>query len=204
MKAKQLKTIIALMCAALCIFLMGCKKEKIDVNSPAEAEPEIIESLLPDVLPLNFTFSGESGAWSTYLTLRPDGSFYGVYHDSALDDTGEDYPQGTVYTCNFNGTFENMKKINDYTYSLTLGEIETLVEPGEEWIAEEIRYIAAEPYGLDGKEFLLYTPVAPVSELSEEFLSWWPNQSFEETPEIILFYSIYNKETEAGFFSVPE
>ena len=48
---------------------------------------------------------------------------------------------------------------------------------GFEEIRDEILYVGAEPLGLEsGTEFVLYLPEKSVSDLSEEFLSWWPGR----------------------------
>jgi len=162
------------------------------------------EDTLPDELPLTFIFSSGAGGWGTSMTLNDDGSFEGLYSDSEMGEMGETYPQGTVYVSEFSGKFGDIKQINDYTYSMTLKEITSKYAEGEEWILEEIRYVVAEPYGVEsGKEFILYTPQTPVEGLSEEFLSWWPNRYLYVEGELTTLscYGIYNKETEYGFFT---
>lgn len=232
-KRNKFKVIIGLMCFVICVgFLSSCGKEKqsetqhessettpeetteTDVTeneSPAEeiteSTQEIMEQeeiLLPGVFPMEFTFSSGAGAWATSMILNADGSFEGIYHDSEMGDSGEDYPNGSVYICAFSGKFDDIKKVNDDTYSMILSGITTQDTEGEEWIEDKIRYVASIPYGLEeGKEFFLYTPETPVEELSEEFLSWWPNNylSGEERPETLSCYGLYNKEMEYGFFT---
>ena len=72
---------------------------------------------------------------------------------------GEGYPHGTIYICKFSGTFDNIRKIDDNTYAMTLNEITTESTESKEWITDGVRYISSEPYGLEsGKEFfVLYT-----------------------------------------------
>ena len=159
---------------------------------------------LPASIPSEFTFSSGAGGWGTFLTLNPDGSFQGSYHDSEMGDSGEGYPNGSVYVCEFQGRFEAITQINETTYSMTLTELTTKTENGKEWIEDEIRYIASEPYGLEaGRTFLLYTPETPVDGLSEEFLSWWPGRyALEgEVPAALDCYGILNQEMGYGFFS---
>ncbi len=150
-------------------------------------------------LPLEFTFSSGAGAWHTTLTVNPDGSFTGIYNDSDAA-IGEDYPNGTKFICEFSGKFKDITKINDYTYSLTLKKLQAKHEEGEEWIEDGIKYIASSPYGIQGgDEFLLYTPQTPVSELSEEFLSWY--NSDQKLKEKLSCYAILNIATNEGFFT---
>lgn len=161
---------------------------------------------LPDVFPLEMTFSSGAGAWRTKITLNRDGSFEGEHYDSDGGDRSEAYPQGTVYICNFSGQFENIQKVDGHTYSMTLGEIKTEKEEGEEWLEGEIRHIVSIPYGLeDGSEFLFYTPNTPLEGISEEFLSWWPDWYYADSEgkraDRLSCYGLYNVEMEYGFFT---
>lgn len=172
---------------------------------PTQQVTEKEEPVVLDIIPLEFIFLSGAGAWSTQLTLHSDGSFDGIYHDSDMGISGEGYPHGSVFICNFSGQFDDIKQINDYSYSMTLKEITTQNQIGEEWIEDDIRYIASSPYGLEqGKEFILYTPETPIDELSEEFLSWWSNRYLlhDKEPLITLScYGLYNQEMGYGFFT---
>ena len=66
-----------------------------------------------------FGFSSGAGAWGTFLDLNDDGTFSGEFHDSNMGETGEGYPYGTVYVCDFSGKFSEPEKINEYTYSIS-------------------------------------------------------------------------------------
>lgn len=228
MKSKKNKVILALMCTALCIgFLSSCAgnqpsgpqpsqqeagsssvKEPIDPpegeKSTAQQDAESKDVSLPDALPKEFVFASGAGAWGTTITLNPDGSFKGSYSDSEMGDSGENYPHGSVYVCEFSGQFDDIKLVDDHTYSMTLGKVTTSKEKDEEWIEDGIRYIASDPYGLeDGKDFLLYTPETPIEGLSEDFLSWWPNRytQSEEPLKTLSCYGIYNQKMGFGFFT---
>ena len=73
----------------LCLFLIsGCAGEN--------AEP-----VLPFEEPVELVFSSGAGAWGTVLELAPDGAFTGSFHDTNMGETGEGYPNGTVYLCSF-------------------------------------------------------------------------------------------------------
>lgn len=196
---------MALVCIIASVgFLTSCGNEKQGKAKPEKKVAEDEKNPIFDVLPLEFVFSSGAGAWQSIITLNSDGSFKGTYSDAEMGSNGEDYPNGTVYTCEFSGKFEEIKQVNDYTYTMTLTEVTTEKKEGEEWIEDQIRYIAAGPYGLEnGKEFLLYTPETPIKELSEEFLNWWPKRYLQEEQalEKLSCYGIYNKETESGFFT---
>ncbi len=173
-----------------------------DNKTEAESEKQA-EGELPFETPLNLVFSSGAGAWGTGISLRPDGFFEGSYDDSDMGDNGEEYPYGTHYTCSFSGQFFNMKQVNEYTYSMTLGELFSEKTPGIQWIEDGVRYVSAEPYGMEGgKEFFLYTPQTPLNQLSEEFLMWWPGQWMnDETQETLSCYGLYNREGGYGFFT---
>ena len=159
----------------------------------------------PTALPIeevtSFYFSSGAGGWGTELKLNPDGSFTGCYHDSDMGDMGDGYPNGTVYICNFSGKFENIKKIDEYSYQMTLTNL-TIEETPDEWIEEGIKYIASGPYGIEGgTNFIFYMPNTPISSLSEEFLSWWPGRyDLSEPKDTLTSYGILNVETQEGFF----
>ena len=160
-----------------------------------------------------FYFSSGAGAWYTSLILNEDGSFTGSYHDSEMGDVGEGYPHGSVYTSEFSGRFTNIEKINSYSYRMTLEYVETEKPAGEEWIEEERRYVASEPYGIaGGEEFILYLPETPAVAVEGPFLTWWPQRygqiddfgNFTGDPDTILScYGIYNVTGGFGFFVYP-
>ena len=156
-----------------------------------------------------FFFLSGAGAWRTIITLNRDGTFTGWYLDSEMGETGEGYPNGSVYICDFSGRFENIKKIDEYSYQMTLTGIQTEKPVGEEWIEDEIRYVASDPHGLNNPdnnqecvEFIFYLPGTPVDQVPEAFLTWWPYRYTQETaPKTTLScYGILNVTTESGFF----
>ncbi|MBQ6553647.1 MAG: copper amine oxidase N-terminal domain-containing protein, partial [Firmicutes bacterium] len=159
-----------------------------------------------DEVPELFEFSSGAGGWSTELKLKKDGSFKGGFHDSEMGSTGEGYPNGTMYICEFDGKFTDIKKNEDGSYSMRLAELKTVKEQDEEWIDEGIKYISSFPYGLEeGKDFVLYTPDTLTKDLSEEFLTWWPGRFDEKADKTKLgCWGIYNKTTEYGFFAYEE
>ena len=172
-------------------------------NDTVEEEEETVS--LPEDLPEIFIFSSGAGAWGSSLTLNPDGTFVGSYHDSEMGEMGDDYPNGTVYQSEFSGQFGTIEKINDWSYALTLTELTTEDEVGAEWIEDGIRFVGSEALGLaGGTEFILYTPEAPTAELTEEFLSWNPDGYIwiEENHETLERYAICNLATEQGFYAM--
>ena len=171
-----------------------------------ETESAILnEAKLPDAFPLEFVFSSGAGAWRTAIVLNQDGSFNGAHLDSDMGDCGDDYPKGTQYICDFSGLFDNIRQIDDHTYSMTLSKIVAEKENGEEWIEDGILNKYSEPYGMeDGTEYLLYTPDTKIAEVPKEFLNWYPGWNFVDEdgnqPDTLSCYGIYNIKMGYGFF----
>lgn len=167
-------------------------------GNTSETQTENDGAELFGTLPDTFWFSSGAGGWSTELHIEADGSFYGLYHDSDMGDTGEGYPNGTQYICNFTGKFTTPQKVNEYTYAATLESLEQERPSGEEYYEDGVRYIASSPYGLDDPgQFMIYLPGTPIADLPEEFISW----AFLGEPEgeTLEFYGIYNVGGEEGF-----
>lgn len=179
------KVAVLLLCTAL---LTGCGQKDKDA--------------LPEDFPMDFVFSSGVGAWATSMTLEQDGAFSGAYYDADMGVCDEDYPNGTVYICDFSGRFSDIQKVDEYSYSLTLAELDSDYEAGKEWIENGTKNISSEPYGMeDGDEFILYLPDTPIDGLDEEFLSWWPGRyALEGQPETLEMYGLYNVKMGYGFF----
>ncbi len=198
------KIISMLLALTLLLCCAACASEKKDdesVQTMTESKTEKTETEL-DFLPLDFYFSSGAGGWGTELTLNPDGTFTGKYHDSEMGSTGEDYPNGSYYICEFSGSFENITKVDEYSYEMTIGKVTVKDEMGKEWIEDGVKYIASYPYGLEDSEtFMLFKPDTPIYDFSEEFLSWWPGRYEEVRGETLGYYSIMNVEQVYGFFT---
>ena len=150
----------------------------------------------------SFYFSSGAGGWGTELVILPDGSFEGSFHDSEMGSTGPEYPKGSLYLSIFKGKFSAPEKVNDYTYSMKLLNIEYENEADTEEIADEMRIIYSKAYGLEGCDtFYIYTPDAPVSALPEEFKSWVFELRENPYKEALGFYGIYGLPGEYGFTS---
>lgn len=178
----------------------GTEKGKDDSKNTG-ASP-VDTSLFSDVSNYEFWFSSGAGGWCTSLTLQPDGTFNGQYYDSEMGDTGEDYPNGSQYQCNFYGKFTEPVQVNAYTYRFRIETIQYSRKPGEEEIINGVRYIYSQPYGLDGTgDIYLYLPEAPVDELPKEYLDW-VQMAMEDTGKDTLgFFGLYNVEEQDGFSS---
>ena len=161
---------------------------------------------LPFETPIEMTFASGVGAWATWITLNPDGTFEGGFHDSDMGDMAEDYPNGTMYYCNFSGSFEKVTRNDIFSYSMQLKDlcVEDVGKEGDAYIDDGVRYVLSTPYGMeDGGEFIFYIPETPVTILDEEFLSWWPGRfGFDDNTHFTLErYGLWNVNTGNGFFS---
>lgn len=58
------------------------------------------------------------GGTGANLALNQDGSIGGEYTSISVE-SGDGY-QTTIYTCSFEGQFEDIRQVNDYTWSMTL------------------------------------------------------------------------------------
>lgn len=190
------------------ITLDECKRDTIptdllNITSRINSEVNagyIGNDILSELNGLSFRFSSGAGAWSTEIEVKDNGAFSGYYHDSEAGATGEGFPNGTRYECNFSGRFVVEDKIDDFTYSLKLEAFSVNGEVDEEKIVDGIKIINADAYGFDNAdEFLLYLPGRNTTDLPEEFLGWVRNGGdvFLTLP----FYGLYNVGGKEGFFS---
>lgn len=165
---------------------------------------ELEENPLTDAGALNFVFSSGAGAWSTQLTLLPDGTFTGRYQDMDMGDMGEENPNGTVYYCDFSGSFFQPGKVDDHFWTMGLEYLSTEKEPGEITYEDGIKYVSTGPNGLEqAQEVWLYLPGAQTKDLPEEFLSWTTSAFAGEVPEKLPFYGLYSVNDQSGFVGYP-
>ncbi len=163
------------------------------------------EAVLPSDFPVTLSFSSGAGAWADSLVLYPDGSFEGFYHDwdgmGVIDGVEV---QGVYYLCSYSGTFTDIAKIDDHTWSLTLEEISYDDPLGETWIDDNGNHcLVVEPYGLEGgKQFYLYDPTTPLEGLNDDFLMFWPGYFYSGNDyETLSCWGLFNEELLDGFFS---
>ena len=156
-----------------------------------------------DVSGWRFRFSSGAGAWATLLTIEADGSFFGEYVDSDIDFTEAGEPYDMQYRCDFTGQFTEPVRVNDYTYSMQIGQIHYAEEPGTEEFKDGVRYHYTDVYGLeDAENILIYLPGAPLKELPQEFRSWIGYYDLAGTSETELpFYALNNEVYQEGFTS---
>lgn len=187
-------------------------------DPPASVQtPETVDSdLYSELSDWSFVFSSGAGGWGTEMYFSPDGSFMGDYHDSEMGDTGPGYSYGSVYTCSFSGKCDGFTEEAPGIYRLHIAELN--YDPvGVETIDDEIRYITAAPYGLEGTdELIVYLPGVPLEDLAEGYMDWIGHGHFsqyvgpdfdwyEDYPEELPFCGLYNPADEGyGFYSLPD
>ena len=169
-------------------------------EKPADEEPQFSFAEFHN---LEFWCTSGHGGWATILTINEDGSFSGEFFDGDLGVIGEGYPNGTMYQSNFTGQFTKPVKLNDYTYSMQISEMNYAEELGKEEIIDGMLYCYTDAYGMEGSEkFLIYLPGAPLVELPEEFRSWVDYHDLSNTTETELpFYALNNEPEQYGFYS---
>ena len=214
-----MKKILSAILAAMLVFAMfGCGTEQEQTTqtqqvtvapteevTPVTTAPEETTVAVPENVlgfdNIDMVFLSGAGAWSTEFTLSGDGSFFGFYHDSEMGEVGEDYPQGTQYVSRFNGTFGNIEKINEYTYSMELITLNTDEEVGKEWVEDGVKYIASDAHGFVGKEFKLYTKNAPIDAIPEE-VAFWISVRGNDIDGTLGYYVLENVSEGFGMFEV--
>lgn len=142
------------------------------VNTDTESAPEP-KTLSFSEIPSEFIFTSGAGAWSTNIVIASDGSFEGSFHDSNMGETGEGYPNGTVYYCDVMGRFTTPVQVSQYVYRMELQDWDTADAGVYSYIENGIQYIASTPHGFDGStEYYLYLPGIPASMMPEACYTW--------------------------------
>lgn len=176
-------------------YAICCMTERDGFYAPLERE-----FTYGDISGLEFLFSSGAGGWGTNLHIDADGSFTGSFHDSNMGETGPGY-HGEYAWCDFSGQFGTLQRVNGYTWSARVTEINLAEEPGTEEIRDGIRYLALAPYGLENAgEVLFYLLGAPTAELPEMYRYWVSGPLDPETRELP-FYGLYSISDESGFSS---
>lgn len=148
---------------------------------------------------IELEFSSGAGAWATSMVLYYDGTFKGTYYDADMGATGDGYEEGMMSICNYSGNFKNIKKLYDDTYVMEIDNLVYEYTEGDEWIEDDVLYVATDAYGVSGgSKFYLYLPNAKVSNLPNPYVSWiWGLSDERYLPN----FGLYNKDQEEGFIA---
>ena len=150
---------------------------------------------------LTMLFCSGAGGWFTELKLKEDGTFSGFYRDSDMGDAGAEYPNGTVYYCEFEGNFTITERTENAIH-LRMPNLTEKPTPAEKWIEDGTLYVSSHAYGLEGGEtFTLYLPSTPIDTLPEDALWWGEMNGFlKKTDTVTTYHILYCVETGNTFF----
>ena len=172
-----------------------------NANKGTSAEDNSNGITFAELAKRSYSFSRGAGGWGDDFEIEEDGSFHGYFHDSEMGETGDDYPNGCFYYCEYEGHFADIQKVDDYTYKMTMTDITKKNDKGE-YIEDDIKYIPADPYALDGaQEIEIYLPGKPVDQISEEIQMWIGLQFMETKPEKLESIALVNVNQSYGIFS---
>lgn len=154
-----------------------------------------------DLSRLRFEFSSGAGAWGEEFTIEKDGSFRGLYHDTDMGDTGEQYENGTCYSSTYSGHFTELTAIDEYTYQMKLADISYEESKDYVEIIGDTRYIYTESYCLGGSDtFVIYLPGTPLDRIPEEAYTWLATMNESETK--LAMTAIVDEQNGYGIYSV--
>ena len=139
--------------------------EKTTTTAKPAAQPTILDTLVGK----NFVFSSGTGGWSTTLSIGPNSTFSGIYHDSDMGVTGPGYPGGTVSYSKFSGQFKNVHQLNPNLYEMYIENLQYENPVGGSEIKEGQKYDYTEAYGISkNHRMAIYLPGTPISSMPEE------------------------------------
>ena len=185
-----MKKLLALLTAILTMLVVTANAESTSKDLFAQISGQLFE------------FSSGAGGWGTELAVLENGVFTGNFHDSEMGETGERYPNGTIYGCSFHGQFSDPEPVDEYTWKAKIaveqdeGQVPEAIEDG-------IRFVTAAPYGLEkAQTVVFYTPGTPVDHLPARFLIWSHLQEIDPEAKTIPYYAIWNETDDAGFIAM--
>lgn len=150
---------------------------------PAEeqAAPDEVESdgepasfsELPELEGKVFVLFNGAQTWSLYVEIGSDGVFRESYFDRRPDETGADYPNGTVYVHMCNGVFTDLRRLSDDVYEMRANYPTSYVMTSESEVVDGTLYVYEDVDIVSHDDvFRLYLPGTKIEDLPEDFLSW--------------------------------
>lgn len=140
-----------------------------DENIDVTVEDAALDISFSDLAAYRFDYSSGAGGWGDELHIAKDGYFYGLYHDSEMGESGDAYPDGTVYSCNYSGQFTNLTKVADNVYEMTVTGMTYANTPNTEEISDNVRYVYSTAAGLpESGTVKLYMPGANLSAIDSD------------------------------------
>ena len=161
-------------------------------NDPAaDAYSDLEEIKLLDA-PMTFYYASGAGAWGSEITINPDWTFYGSFHDT--DAGAEGGPQRKQ--CDYTGRFVDIKHVDEYSWSLRIESITPDRPIGETWMEGDVRCTVASPYGItENTTYMIYVPGADNDILPSTYVG-----ALFRPEGPLIQYSLYNPEGEAIFW----
>ena len=142
-----------------------------DLGSDYSSEPVRNPEAIFEKLTKPFYIPNLIGGWGTSMRISKDGNIIGKFRDTNWWLTGPNHPKGQVSISDFTGKFNNLVKVNDYEYKMTLTDLD-YSKVGVTKFINGVRIDTTAPRGIadeksPGKEFILYLPGRPVKDLPE-------------------------------------
>lgn len=145
--------------------------------------------VMPEDMPAQFALSSGAGAWGVSMSVLPDGSFWGVYHDSDMGDSGPGYPNGTRYASAFTGHFAHVERADEWSYTMVVSDVQVLGQEDGVYYEDGVRVVASGPAGLAVNDSLtLYRPGVPDVLAPEDYRLWMRGYASDEPR-----WSLYNQ-----------
>ena len=139
-------------------------------TTSTQTQPAVQSTILDELNGKNFIFSSGAGGWSTTLSIKANGTFSSVFHDSDLGVTGPGYPGGTVSYSQVSGQFTNLYQLNEYVYQVDITNLQYANPIGSSEIKENQKYDYTETYGISkNNRMAIYLPGTPISSLPQSF-----------------------------------
>lgn len=158
---------------------------------------ETTENIFETLSGLAWSYCSGAGAWSSDMQIGADGSFTCEYHDSDMGDTGDNYPNGTVYFASFSGRMSVAEQADGNTWKIRVDELRQ--EFAEETIEDGVRYVPAEACGLgEGDVMTLYAPGTAADVLSED-MRFWAHLMDQENQNVLENWFLGSEKNESGF-----
>lgn len=139
--------------------------EKTTTTAKPAAQPTILDTLVGK----NFVFSSGSGGWGSSLSIGPNGTFSGDYHDSDMGSIGPSYPDGTISESKVSGQFTRPHQVSPTLYEVDIENLQYEKPVGSSEIKDNVKYEYTEAYGISkNTRMAIYLPGTPISSMSEE------------------------------------
>ena len=142
-----------------------------------------------------------------YLTIHNDGTFTGNWQWTDKNNTGPEYPRGTICICSFKGELLPLNHVTAYHDFLYIKSIQSISDLSDsiDKIQDGLRIIDALPDLYAGDRINVYHKGTPMNQLPNAVADWLKNEpSFplDQRPTTIVPNRIlYNATRDIGFLT---